>query len=161
MAALHLAFHTGVHSIVAVGKIYTLEREHALAAAFGLREMKPFHPAILALRCIHQIRFQTINLLLLAFGLCGLGVLRPKPIHEGLEVIDLPLLILMRGQLLRFMRVALLQERIVITRPAKQLLTTQLKDTVHQLIEKLAVVRNHQDRPRIILQIPLHPDQRL
>ena len=32
---------------------------------------------------------------------------------------------------------------------------------MHQLIEKLAVVRDHQDRPRITLQIPLHPDQRL
>ncbi len=76
-------------------------------------------------------------------------------------MINLALLIFVSGKLLILVRVALLQKRIVISSPAKQPLAANLEDAVHELVNEFAVVGNHQNRAGIILQILLHPNQRL
>ena len=57
----------------------------------------------------------------------------------------LAVVIFVGGKLLILVRVALLQKRIVISRPTKQPLAANLKDAVHELVNEFAVVGNHQN----------------
>ena len=103
----------------------------------------------------------TIDLLELGLSPRRRRVLGPEPIHEIHQAPNFALLILEGGQLLLLLRLAFVQKGVVVTTVIVESLVTNLDDTGDQLVEELPVMRDDQDRPRVVLQIALEPNQGL
>ncbi len=104
--------------------------------------------------------FHALDLLELALGLGGLGVLGPKPLDKFHHVRDFALLVLVGRRQLRLRRLALRQVILIIAAVADQFAVANLQNMRDKLVEEIAVVRNHQNRARISPQIFLEPLQR-
>ena len=91
----------------------------------------------------------------------GLGVLGAKPIHEPHEPVNFLLLVLVGGQALGFAGFPLDDILFVVAGVAGDTAALQFDDVAHELVEKLPVVRNEQDRAGIVLKIILQPNQRV
>ena len=70
------------------------------------------------------------------------------------------LLILVGSELLHFARRFLLDVAVPIPAIPNESAMRDLHDRANELIQKFAIVRDHQDRARIISQIFLEPDER-
>ena len=70
------------------------------------------------------------------------------------------LLVFVRGEMLLRARLALLDVGVVVAAIAVNLLVANLENIVDERIQKRAVVRDHQDRAGIILEIILEPAER-
>ena len=92
-----------------------------------------------------------IDLLQLALRLRSFARLGPKAIGEQLERCDLFLLVFVSGELLLFARRFLFDVAVPIPAITMELLVRDLDDRTDQLIQKLAVVRDHEDRAGIIV----------
>ena len=90
----------------------------------------------------------------------ALGCHRAKPIRKLLEGRNFLLLVVISGQLLFVARRTLHEVVRVIAGVGNQLLLRDLMNLAHNLVHKLAVMRNQQQRARIILQVVLQPKQR-
>ena len=134
---------------------HILERDRAQPAARRLRKAKLDR---LRLRGRRVDFFHAIDLLELALRLRGLARLGAKAVGELLERRDFFLLILVGRELLFFARGFLLDVAVPVAAVTEQLRLRDLDDAADERVQKFAVVRNHQDRARIISQIFLEPD---
>ena len=91
----------------------------------------------------------------------GLGVLGAKPIHEPHKALNFLLLVFVGGQALGFAGFPLDEVLFVVAGVAGDTATFQFDDVPHELVEKLPVMRNQQDRSGIVLKIILQPNQRV
>ena len=158
VAALGLEFQALVDDVFTVREVDALERDDALAALLGLGEGE-VHRGGRLLRRIHL--FHAVDLLELGLGPRRRGVLGSEAVHEVHQPADLALLVLEGGQLLDLLGLALVEEDVVVAGVAVQPLVADLDDPGDELVEELPVVRDHQDRPGVVAQVVLEPDQRL
>ena len=100
------------------------------------------------------------QLLLTALRLRRLRRHRPEPLDEILNLLDLLLLVPVRLHRPLPRLLFLLQIGRIIPRPLRQLRVVDLIDLLNDLIHEIAVVRNHQHRAWIVLQITPEPQQR-
>ncbi len=134
------------------------QRDHALTAARRLRKTE-VHRLLARERRFDF--FHPVNLLQFALRLRRLARLGPKAIGECLERRDLFLLILVGRELLLCARRLLFDVTVPVAAIPNESSMRDLDNRTDQLVQKLAVVRDHQDRAGIIFQIILEPDQRL
>ncbi len=134
-----------------------LQANDAMPAARRLRKTK-VHGSLARDRRLDLLH--PIDLLQLALGLRRFARLGPKPIGEKLQRRDLLLLVLIRGKLLLFPRHPLLDVAIPIPPITVQPSMRDLDDGTDELIQKFAVVRDHENRAGIIRQVFLEPNQR-
>ena len=134
---------------------HILQRDRAQPAPRRLREMELDR---LRLRGRRGDFFHPIDLLELALRLRRLARLRPEAIGKKLERRDLLLLVLVGGELLLFARRFLLDVAVPVPAITEQLGMRDLDDAADERVQKFAIVRDHEDRAGIILQIILEPD---
>ena len=101
-----------------------------------------------------------IDLLQFALRLRSFARLGAKSIGKQLQGRDLSLLIFVGGELLHFARCFLLDVTVPIAPIPNESAMRDLDDRTDELIQKFAIVRDHQDRARIISQIFLEPYER-
>ena len=116
-----------------VGVVNLLELENLAAAPFRLRKAKGH----MAFGGIWHLDFvHPIDLFALALRLGGLGVLRPKPIDESLQPLDLSLLILIGSQDL-FLPGSFLSDVFVVVAPVLyQFALIDLDDSLSQGVQE-------------------------
>ncbi len=102
-----------------------------------------------------------IDLLQLALRLRRLARLGPEAIGKQLERGDLLLLVLVGGELLFFARRLLFDVAVPVAAITIEPPVRDLDDRADKLIQELAIVRDHENRAGIVLQIFLEPDERL
>jgi len=134
------------------------EFDGAQPAAAGLRELK-LELALLARGRGDLVH--ALDLLELGLGLGRLGVFGAEAVDELQQAGDLALLVFVGGQLLLFVRLALLKVFVIAAPVADQPALADFDNAADDLVEELAVVRNDEDRARITLEIFLEPEQRL
>ena len=128
------------------------------SAALRLGKLKVDLPLIIRRRFDF---LHALNLLELALGLGGLGVLGPETVHKFHQPPDFALLMFVCRQELLFVRFALRQVIIITAAVTDKPALADFDDAADQFIEKLAVVRDDQDRAGIMFQVFLKPKQRL
>ena len=101
--------------------------------------------------------FHPIDLLQLALRLRRLARLGAKAIGKLLERRDLFLLVFVGRELLFFARRFLLHVAVPVPAIAEQLRVRDLDDAADERVQEFAIVRDHQDRARVILQVILKP----
>ncbi len=92
-----------------------------------------------------------VDLLELALGLARLGVLGAEPVHEFHHPANFPLLAFVSGEKLFFVRGALFEIIVVVAAIAQQLALPNLHDAADELVQKFAIMRDHQNRAGVIL----------
>ena len=102
-----------------------------------------------------------LDLLELALGLRGLGVLGAEAVDELHQAGDFALLVFVGGQELLLVGLALFEVLVVAAAVTDQLALADFDDAADKLVEELAVVRDDENRAGIALQILLEPEQRL
>ncbi len=132
---------------VAVGVIDIFQGDGAEPATKGLRkgELDGTSSGNGSLNFIH-----TIDLLEFALGLGGLTRLRAKPVGKLLEGGDFFSLILVGGKVLLFAGRFLDNVLVVVAAVAVEFGLRNFDNRADQLIEKFAVVGDHENRPWII-----------
>ena len=80
-----------------------------------------------------------------------------ETVREFLELLDFRLLIFVGGKMLLLAGETLLDIGVVVAAIAVDLLVPNLEDIIDERVEKRAIVRNHQDRAGVILEIILEP----
>src|SRR5207248_7578551 len=121
---------------------------HAQTAPNRLREMKLDR---LSARDRSRDLFHAIDLFQFALRLRRFARLGPKSIGKQLERRDLFLLILVSGELLFFARGFLLDITVPVAPITNEFRVRNLDDASDKLIQKLAIVRDHDNRARIVL----------
>ena len=101
-----------------------------------------------------------LDLLQLALRLRGLAGLGAKAIRELLKRGDFLLLILIGGKLLLFARNLFHEIFIVVSAVAVQAGVRDFHDGIHELIQELPIMGDHEDRAGIVAEIFLKPDER-
>jgi len=137
-----------------VGEVDLGERHDALAAAIwlGKLDMDFFVVRFGRVENIHAL-----DLLELALRLRRLARLGAEPGGKIAQLLDFRLLVFISGKMLLLARLSLLDIGVVIAAIAMDLLVTDLEDVIHERIQEGAIVRDHQDRAGIILEIILEP----
>ena len=101
-----------------------------------------------------------LDLLELALGLRGLGVLGAEAVDEFHQAADFALLVFVGGQLLLLVGLALEQILVIAAAVTDQPALADLDNAADKLVQELAIVRDDQDRAGVALQILLEPEQR-
>ncbi len=158
LAALHLEVQPLIHRRLRVAKGHPFEREHALPAARRLRKAE-LHRLRRRLGRVHPLH--AVNHFQLVLRARGEVRLRLEAVRPLLQLGDLPLLVFKRRHHLLLPRRLLPQVIIIVSPVAMHLGVRDLQDGVRQRVEEGAVVRDHQNRPRIAPQVVLKPQQRL
>ena len=96
-----------------------------------------------------------------ALRLLGLGGLGAKAVDEGVQVRDLPLLLDIGSLLQRELLCALPFELCVIAAVGRELARVDVNNDVHDAVEEVAIVRDEQQRPRILCQPVFEPQHRI
>ena len=109
----------------------------------------------------HLQLFHAGNLLELALRLAGETGLGAEAVGEALQALDLALLGLIGVHLLLAAGGALREITVIVATVEKQVTVADLGGALGELIQELAVVRDHQNRAGIPLQILLEPAQNL
>ena len=156
VAPLRFELEAGVNHVLPVGEIHPFESDDPLTALLRLRECKINRRRRL-LRRVDLLH--AVDLLELGLSPRRRGVLGSEPVHEVHQATNFALLVLEGGQLLLLLGLALVEKGVVVARVAVEPLIANLDDTGDQLIEKLPVVRDDQNRSRVILQIALKPNE--
>ena len=133
------------------------KRDHAQAAAHRLREMELDR---LSARDRGRDFFHAIDLFQLALCLRCFACLGAKSIGKQLQRRDFFLLIFVSGELLFFARCFLLDITVPVAPITHQFRVRDLDDAADKLIQKFAIVRDHDNRARISSQIFLEPLKR-
>ncbi len=133
------------------------KRDHAQAAAHRLRKMELDR---LSARDRGRDFFHAIDLFQLALCLRCFACLGAKSIGKQLQRRDFFLLIFVSGELLFFARCFLLDITVPVAPVTHQFRVRDLDDAADKLIQKFAIVRDHDNRARITSQIFLEPLQR-
>ncbi len=102
----------------------------------------------------------SIDLLQLALRLRRLARLGPEAIGKLLERSNFFLLVLVGRKLLLFARRLLFDVAVPVPAIPVQPPVRDLNDGTDELIQKLAIVRDHEDRARITREVILKPDER-
>src|SRR5436309_8005922 len=133
------------------------QRDHAQTATYRLWEMEldPF-----AARDRRRNFFHAIDLFQLALRLRCFAGFGAKSIGKQLERCDFLLLILVRGEMLFFARSFLLDKTIPVAPITDEFRVRDLDDAADELIQKFAIVRDHDNRAGISSQIFLEPLKR-
>src|SRR4029079_10002894 len=131
--------------------------DHAQAAAHWLWEMKLYR---LSMRDRSRDLFHAIDLFQLALRLRCFAGLGAKSIGKQLQRRDFFLLIFVRGELLFFARRFLLNITVPIAPITHQFRVRDLDDAADKLIQKFAIVRDHDNRARITSKVFLKPLKR-
>ena len=127
------------------------QRDHAQAAADRLRKMELDR---LSARDRGRDFFHAIDLLQLALCLRCFTCLGAKSIGKQLQRRDFFLLIFVSGELLFFARCFLLDVTVPVAAITHQFRVRDLDDAADKLIQKFAIVRDHQLRPDNFAVIP-------
>ena len=130
----------------------------SMPAALRLRELE-IELAVVALGRLDLVH--ALDLLELALGLGGLGVLGAEAVDELHQAADFALLVFVGGQLLLLVGLALFEILVVVAAVADQPALADLDDAADKLVQELAVVRDDENRAGVALQILLEPEQRL
>ena len=159
LAALGGEVHALVNLLtVRVRLIDVFERHDLQAATLGLGKTE-LHRGGLGLG--HLQSLHAGDLLELALGLTGEAGLGAETVGETLETFDLALLRLVGVGLLLAAGGALREVAVIVAPVEKEVAVADLGGALRKLVQKLAVVRDHQDRAGIPLQILLEPAQDL
>ena len=156
MLALHFKLEALVDDVCAVAEMDVLERQDALAASAGLRKTEIDRRAVGDRRLDF---FHALDLLEFALGLSGLGVFGEETVHEEHEAVDFALLIFVGGEEVGFVGLALGDELLVISAVTLELAETELDDGIDDLVQELAIMRDHEDGAGIILEMILEPEE--
>ena len=160
LAALDLQVEVAVDDVVAISLLHVLERHDLEPGARGLREAE-IHALELLHRLLDGVVLEPLDLLLLRLGAGGHGGLGAEAVDELLQMRDLALLVFEDGGLLRFARLLLRQEIVVVARVAMQGAAAQLEHAVAQGVEEGAIMRDHQQAAGIAHEVLLEPEQSL
>ena len=131
--------------------------DHAQTAAHRLREMELDR---LSARDRGRDFFHAIDLFQLALCLRCFAGLGAKSIGKQLQRRDFFLLIFVSGELLFFARCFLLDVIVPVAPITHQFRVRDLDDAADKLIQKFAIVRDHDNPARISSQIFLEPLKR-
>ena len=135
--------------------VYAGQRDDFLAGTLRLRKLELAHHLFRSLRRVDF--FHPIDLLELALCLGSLAGLRPETICKGLQRSDFLLLIFICSQLLICARLLLNEIRLVIAAIAVESAATEFDGGINELIQKFAVVGNHENSTAIQAQMFLKP----
>ena len=156
LAAFDGHVEAGIDLEGTVGHVDALEGDGALAAARRRRDLEaerfPGRGGLLD-------QLHALDLLELGHGLGGLGSDRAEPVGELLERTDLLLLVLVRGKLGVVVGLPLAEELGVVAGVGDDLALGDLVHLRDHLVHELAVVRNQQERARIVGEVVLQPEQ--
>ena len=133
------------------------KRDHAQTAAHRLRKMELDR---LSARDRSRDFFHAIDLFQLALCLRCFARLGAKSIGKQLQRRDFFLLIFVSGELLFFACRFLLDIIVPVAPITHQFRVRDLDDAADKLIQKFAIVRDHDNRARITSQIFLEPLKR-
>src|SRR5205807_3209999 len=136
LAALSLKIHAAIIDVAAVGLVDAFKLDDLEAAALGLGKIE-IELAVLAGRRLDFVH--AVNLLELALGLAGFGVLGAEPIDELHHAANFALLIFVGGQELRLGSFALQKVIVVVATIADEFALPNLDDAADELIEEFAV----------------------
>ena len=134
------------------------EADGALAAALGLGEIEA---DFLRLAGGGFDFLHALDLLELALGLGGFAGFGAEAVGEFLEAGDVALLVFVGGEELLLGSFALDEVVVVGAAVAGELGLADFDDAVHELVQELAIVRDHEDRAGVIFQIILKPEEGL
>ena len=157
LAALGLEIHAAIDHVFAVGLVDVLELDDPQAAALRLGKLE-IQRASVGLGRVDLVH--ALDLLELALGLGGLGVLGAEAVDELHQARDLAFLMLVGGEELLLVGFALLEVLVVVAAVTDQAALANFDDAADELVQKLAVVRDDENRAGIGLQVVLEPQQR-
>ena len=152
-----MELHAAINNEIAIGMIDILQPDYAQTAADRLRKMELDR---LSARDRSRDLFHAIDLFQLALRLRCFAGLGAKSIGKQLQRRDFFLLIFVSGELLFFARRFLLDITVPIAPITHQFRVRDLDDAADKLIQKFAIVRDHDNRARITSQIFLEPLKR-
>ncbi len=157
MSAFGLKIDPVIYHVIAVGVVNLFECDHLESASLGLRksEVNFFRVVFRRLNLLHAL-----DLLELALRLGRLGGLCAKAIGKLLQPRNFALLVLIGREQLHFLGFALHQIFVIIAAVTDQSVLANFHDAADELIEEFTIVRNHDNRSRIALQVFLEPEQR-
>jgi len=122
-----------------------------------VREAEP-HARIRIRRRLDEVH--ALDLLQFALRLRRLARLCTEAVHKILQPLDLALLVRVGRRVLHVARGLLGEVGVEIPAVAVQLAACDLHDVAHELVQKVAVVRNHHDRAGIAAQVFAEPHER-
>ena len=153
LAAVHREIQMLVYNVVAVRLRDVLELHNEIARARRLTEVEMDGPAALG-------NLDALDLLQLAHAVLHLLCLRglvAETLDEGLHMLDLRVLLLLRRHELLIAYIAFAQVIAVVAGIERDLLHCQLRHAVHHVVHELAVVADHDDRAGVAAQETLQP----
>src|SRR5262249_27776731 len=124
--ALGLKVQAAINHVLAVSMVNGGKLDYALAAALRLGKLE-INLALVVDRRLHFLH--AVDLLELALGLGGLGVLGAESVHEFHEPGDLALLMLERGKELLLVGFALLDVFVVVAAEADEFTLANFDNT--------------------------------
>ena len=157
LAALGLETHPAIDDVFPVSVVDVFELDDLDSAALRLGELE-VQLAVVTFGRLDLVH--PLDLLELALGLRGLGVLGAEAVDEFHQAADLALLVFVGGQLLLLVGLALEQILVIAAAVTDQPALADLDDAADKLVQELAIVRDDQNRAGVAFQILLEPEQR-